>query len=112
MVRFESKALVAGAAHARGRVRLAEGDATGAEQYLSEAVRLWNEVGAPYEAALARLSLADAHHASGSDQRADLERQAGRAILDGIQPRAALRPAPRRARRGTGRELQRLSSGG
>ena len=51
--RFESKALVAGAAHARGRLRLADGDAAGAEQSLSEAVRLWNEVGAPYEAALA-----------------------------------------------------------
>ena len=50
--RFESKALVAGAALARGRVRLAEGDAAGAEQSLSEAVGLWNEVGAPYEAAL------------------------------------------------------------
>ena len=53
--RFESKALIAGAALARGRVRLAEGDAAGAEQSLSEAVRLWNEVGAPYEAALARI---------------------------------------------------------
>ena len=49
--RFESKALVASAALARGRVRLADGDAAGAEQSLSEAVRLWNEVGAPYEAA-------------------------------------------------------------
>ena len=49
--RFESKALIASAAHARGRVCLADGDATGAEQSLSEAVRLWNEVGAPYEAA-------------------------------------------------------------
>ena len=59
--RFESKALVAGAAHARGRVRLADGDAAGAERSLSDAVRLWNEVGAPYEAAHARLGLADAH---------------------------------------------------
>ena len=59
--RFESKALVAGAALARGRVRLADGDAAGAEQSLSEAVRLWNEVGAPYEAALARMGLAEAH---------------------------------------------------
>ena len=50
--RFESKALVASAALARGRVRLAEGDAAGAEQSLSEALGLWNEVGAPYEAAL------------------------------------------------------------
>ena len=83
--RFESKALVASAAHARGRVRLADGDATGAEQSLSEAVRLWNEVGAPYEAALARVDLADAHHASGSHERADLERQAARTILEEIE---------------------------
>ena len=34
--RFESKALVAGAAHARGRVRLADGDAAGAERSLSD----------------------------------------------------------------------------
>jgi len=40
--RFESTALVAGAALARGRVRLAEGDAAGAQQSLSDAVRRWN----------------------------------------------------------------------
>jgi tetratricopeptide (TPR) repeat protein len=91
--RFESKALIASAAHARGRVRLADGDATGAEQSLSEAVRLWNEVGAPYEAARARLSLADAHHASGSEQRADLERQAARTILEEIEAAPTVSPA-------------------
>ena len=83
--RFASKALVASAAHARGRVRLADGDATGAEQSLSEALRLWNEVGAPYEAASARLGLADAHQASGREQRADLERHAARTILEEIE---------------------------
>lgn len=82
---FESKALVASAAVARGRVRLAGGDAAGAEQCLSEAVRLWNEVGAPYEAALARMGLAEAHAASGSEHRAVLERHAARTILEGIQ---------------------------
>jgi tetratricopeptide (TPR) repeat protein len=82
--RFESKALVASAALARGRVRLAKGDVTGAEQSLSEAVGLWNEVGAPYEAALARICLAEAHAASGNQHRAGLERQAGRTILEGI----------------------------
>jgi tetratricopeptide (TPR) repeat protein len=91
--RFESKALVAGAALARGRVRLADGDAAGAEQSLSEAVRLWNEVGAPYEAALARLSLAQAHAASGSEHRAVLERQAARTILDGIRAAPSRAPA-------------------
>jgi len=83
--RFQSKAFVAGAAHARGRVRLADGDAAGAKQSLSEAVRLWNEVDAPYEAALARMSLAEAHTAAGSEHRAVLERQAARTILEGIQ---------------------------
>src|SRR5215216_607821 len=53
--RFQSKALVAGATLARGRVRLAEGDAPDAVQRCSEAARLWNEIGAPYEAAIARM---------------------------------------------------------
>jgi tetratricopeptide (TPR) repeat protein len=90
--RFENKPLTASAALARGRVQLADGDAAGAEQSLSEAVRLWNEVGAPYEAAHARLGLAEAHAARGSEHRAGLERRAGRAILDGIEaaPPAAL----------------------
>src|SRR5215212_6832550 len=96
--RFESKALAAGAALARGRVRLADGDARGAEQSLSEAVRLWNEVDAPYEVALARMSLAEAHAASGSEQRAVLERHAARAILHGIQA-APSTPPPVHAER-------------
>jgi tetratricopeptide (TPR) repeat protein len=91
--RFESKALVASAALARGRVQLADGDAAGAEQSLSEAVRLWNEVGAPYEAAIARFGLAEAHHASGSAHRAVLERTAARTILDGIEADPS-EPAP------------------
>jgi tetratricopeptide (TPR) repeat protein len=90
--RFQSKALLASAALARGRVRLADGDAAGAEQSLSEAVRLWNEVGAPYEAATARIALAEAHRASGSEHRAALERQAARTILGGIQAAPSVAP--------------------
>jgi tetratricopeptide (TPR) repeat protein len=93
--RFDSKALAAGAALARGRVQLVEGDAAGAEQSLSEAVRLWNEVGAPYEAALARTSLAQAHAASGSEHRAALERQAARTILEGIRAVPSVAPPTR-----------------
>jgi hypothetical protein len=74
-------------------VRLADGDAAGAEQSLSEAVRLWNEVGAPYEAALTRMCLAEAHAASGSEHRAVLERQAARTILEGIQAAPSVRPS-------------------
>lgn len=83
--RYEAKALVAGAAVARGRVRLADGDAPGAEESFSRAVGLWNEVGAPYETAIARLGLADAHRASGRDQRGALELQAARTVLDEIE---------------------------
>ena len=84
-VRFQSKALLASAALADGRVRLAEGHALDAEQRFSDAARLWNEVGAPYEAALARMGLAEALRASGSEHRAVLEVQAARMIFDRIE---------------------------
>ena len=94
--RFESKALVASAAVARGRVQLAEGDPSAAELSFSEAVRLWNAVGAPYEVAIARMGLGDAHGATGSEHRAVLERQAARTILDEIEaaPAPPEPPAP------------------
>jgi tetratricopeptide (TPR) repeat protein len=87
--RFESKALVAGAALARGRVRLADGDVAEAERCCSEAARLWNEIGAPYEAALARMALAEALRAGGSEEQAVLELQAARTILDRIEVAAS-----------------------
>ena len=83
--RFQSKALVAGATLAQGRVRLAEGDAADGERLFSEAVRLWNEVGAPYEAAVARIGLAEALRAGGSEHQAVLELQAARTILEEIE---------------------------
>ena len=83
--RFQSKALVAGATLARGRLRLAEGDAREAERCCSQAARLWSQIGAPYEAALARMVLAEALRAEGSEDQAALERQAARTILDRIE---------------------------
>lgn len=91
--RFRSKPLVAGAALARGRLRLAEGDAATGERCAAEAARLWSEIGAPYEAALARMVLADALRAGGDEDRAALERQAARTILDGIEVAASAAPA-------------------
>jgi hypothetical protein len=85
--RFQSKALVAGAKLAQGRVRLAKGEAADAEWLCSEAARLWNEVGAPYEAARARLGLAEALRAGGSARQAELEQQTARALLDRIEDR-------------------------
>jgi tetratricopeptide (TPR) repeat protein len=90
--RFQSKALVAGATLARGRVWLAEGHAAAAERCCSEAARLWNEIGAPYEAALARIVLAEALRASGNEDRAVLELQAARTILERIEAAASATP--------------------
>jgi tetratricopeptide (TPR) repeat protein len=103
--RFHGKALVAGATLAQGRVRLAEGDAAAGERLCSEAVRLWSEVGAPYEAALARLVLAEALRASGGEDRAVSEQQAAQAILDRIRGAPTARPAMR-AERGEGLDAQ------
>jgi tetratricopeptide (TPR) repeat protein len=83
--RFESKALVAGASLANGRVQLAEGDPADAERFCAEAARLWSEVGAPYEAALARAAFADALRATGNEHRAALEFEAARIVLDRIE---------------------------
>jgi hypothetical protein len=83
--RFESKAIVAGATLAQGRVRLAEGAPADAQWFCAEAAQLWSEVGAPYEAALARAALADALRAIGNEHRAALEVEAARTVLDRIQ---------------------------
>jgi tetratricopeptide (TPR) repeat protein len=83
--RFGSKALGAGATLAEARVRHADGDAAGAERLFSEAARRWTEVGAPYEAAVSRLGLAEVLRRGGGAQQADLEERAARAVLDTIE---------------------------
>jgi hypothetical protein len=82
--RFKSKALIAGATLAQGRLRLAEGDAENGERFCSEAARLWTEVGAPYEAALARAVLAEALRSGGREHQAGLELDAADAVLHRI----------------------------
>ena len=62
-----------------------EGAPADAERLCAEAARLWSEIGAPYEAALARAGFADALRASGSEQRATFELEAARAVLDRIE---------------------------
>ena len=73
---FESKALAASAALAQGRVRLATGDASGAERHFEVAARLWHEVGAPYETSLARTAHRETRRRADERQRAG-SRQAG-----------------------------------
>jgi tetratricopeptide (TPR) repeat protein len=84
---FESKALAASATLAGGRVRLAAGDAKGALLEFAAAARLWNEVGAPYETALARMGLGDAYRAEGREAPALLEFRAARSVFEQIGAR-------------------------
>lgn len=74
--RFGTKALRALEASARGRVELARGDPIAARSTLQEGVRLWKEIGAPYETARTRVALAQALMAGGNDDRADMELRA------------------------------------
>jgi tetratricopeptide (TPR) repeat protein len=101
--RFESKALVACASVARARVRLAEGDAGDAARLFSDAARAWGAIGAPYEEAIARLGLADAYRALGSEHQAAMEADAGRAALARIA-REPVPDAPTGSRRDQGDE--------
>jgi hypothetical protein len=64
---FQSKALVASAAMADGRVRLAANDASGARLAFQTAVQLWSLVGAPHETALARTFLREADRIAAND---------------------------------------------
>ena len=80
--RFESKPLAASAALAYGRIRLASGQTREACRDFDRAAHLWNEVGAPYETALARLGLGYAHRAAGNEERALLEFEAARLGFD------------------------------
>lgn len=73
---FQSNGMAAGAALACGRVRLAEGDLAGARREFEAAAHRWSEIGAPYEAAVARMGMGDALRSDGQEERALLEFQA------------------------------------
>jgi tetratricopeptide (TPR) repeat protein len=83
--RFESRALLASAELAQGRVRLAEGSADRAQQHFAEAVKLWRDIGAPFELGVARRGLGEAHLAQGHARQAELEFDAARALFDEIE---------------------------
>ena len=83
--RYGSTALRASASGAAARVHLAGGDATAAASAFADALRLWNKVGAPYEAANAQMGLAEAYAVDGNDDRATRERSTAQATLDGIR---------------------------
>lgn len=82
--RYASQAIRAGAVTARGRVALARGDIDVALDRISEGVRTWVLVGAPYETAVARRWLAAAHRAAGHEDQALLEFRAATATFERI----------------------------
>jgi DNA-binding CsgD family transcriptional regulator/tetratricopeptide (TPR) repeat protein len=78
---FESAMLGAMLAHARGAVALAEGDYRAALVSLRQALRRWQELEAPYDAARARVLLALACRALGDGDAVELELEAARSAF-------------------------------
>jgi DNA-binding CsgD family transcriptional regulator len=78
---FESAMLGAMLAHARGAVALAERDYRAALVSLRQALRRWQELEAPYDAARARVLLALACHALGDGDATELEVEAARSAF-------------------------------
>jgi len=77
----ENEVLRAMAGQARAAVALVEGDPQGALAALRQALGIWQELGAPYETARTRVSLALACRALRDEETAELELQAAREIL-------------------------------
>ena len=79
--RYSSTGLTAAATLARGQALVASGNAASAIDCLAAAVSAWADLGAPYEAASARLDLGRAYRSIGSEDRARMEwRAAGSAF--------------------------------
>jgi tetratricopeptide (TPR) repeat protein len=81
---FQSRGLVAGGIMAGAHLRLAEGDRASACREFDAAAHLWQQIGAPYETAQARLGLSRALKANGHEERAVLEFRAAHAIFEAI----------------------------
>jgi DNA-binding CsgD family transcriptional regulator len=79
---FDTGVLGALAAHARGAVELAEGDASAALGSLRQAWQVWQQIEAPYVAARVRVLIGLACRALGDDDGGGLELDAARAVFD------------------------------
>jgi class 3 adenylate cyclase len=92
---YASPALEGSRHEAWGRVLLSEGDAAGAARELRSAIKRWQDVGAPYETASARVLLASALRRLGDDDAADLEFRAARDAFARLGARLDLASAER-----------------
>lgn len=90
---FDSLYLEAAAAHGRGAVCLADGDAAGACVALRGAWRCWQRLDAPYPAARARLLMARACHELGDHDTAEMELDAARRVFEALGATPALHEA-------------------
>lgn len=79
---WDSHSLDASAALASARASLIEGDLELAIGDAGRAVACWGEIGSPYEAAIARVVLGDAHQRSGHDDLAFMEWQAAHVAFE------------------------------
>jgi DNA-binding CsgD family transcriptional regulator len=79
---FKTDLLGAIAAQARGDVELARGDAEAAVRSSKHAFGVWQQAGAPYEAAKARVTMARACRALGDEDGAALELAAARQVFE------------------------------
>jgi ATP/maltotriose-dependent transcriptional regulator MalT len=80
----ESGMLGAMAAHARGAVELADGDAPAALLALRPALEVWLELGVPYEAARVRVLMGLACRALGDHDSSALELEGAREAFDAL----------------------------
>ncbi len=80
--RFGSATMTATTTGARGLLQLRTGQAAEAARSLRDAVEAWTDLDAPYEAARARLVLAEALAAGGHQDRAAMELRAARSTFE------------------------------
>jgi DNA-binding CsgD family transcriptional regulator len=109
----EDGVLGAAAAQARGAVEMASGNAQAALGALRHAGRVWQQLGAPYEAARARMLVGQACRALGDEDAASLELEAARsafaelgAAVDGARVDLLISGTATSAHGLTDRELQ------
>jgi DNA-binding CsgD family transcriptional regulator len=86
----DGDALRAMSAHACGAVALARGDPAGALTELRSALQAWHDLGAPYQAARARVLVARACAALGDEDGAAIELESARSVFEELGARPDL----------------------
>lgn len=79
---YGTAVLMACAASARGQVQLADEDSVPAVESLRRSLQHWREADAPYEAAVVRITMAEAFRAMGDEDSAIMELRSAKATFD------------------------------